>query len=280
MTLSKREQAAQIMEHVCKHDAHGYSQPNRAGDGTIETVTLSDGTPVYIHGGDYDCSELVRMCYRAADVLPYGSYMWTGNEDTLLRANGFERVPVVDAARGDVLLRDGHTALYLGDGKIGEAYYGDKGLTGVKGDQDGTEVRIANFYPSRWERCYRYTKDLKEHETRPLLNVDGYWGPATTRELQRIFNTTIDGVVSHQVQDGCKAACTVGWQYDKTYIGSELICAMQHWLGVNVDGLLGPISIKALQKKMWTTVDGKLDAPSACVKQMQRFINAGNLLKR
>lgn len=281
MALSKAEQAAQVAEHICKHDAHGYSQPNRAGDGTIEEITLSDGSKAYIHGGEYDCSELVRMTYRAADVLPYGSYMWTGNEDALLRANGFERVAVVNAIRGDVLWREGHTAIYLGDGKIAEAYYGDEGLSGKKGDQDGTEVRIANFYPSRWTRCYRYTRDKADaYDKLPHLNVDGYWGPATTRALQAAFGTTVDGVVSHQVQDGYKAACTVGWQYDKTYIGSELICAMQRWLGVGVDGLLGPISIKALQKKLWTPIDGRLDAPSACVRQMQRLLNAGNLLNR
>lgn len=281
MTLSKVERAAQVAEHICKHDAHGYSQPNRAGDGTIEEITLSDGSKAYIHGADYDCSELVRMSYRAADVLPYGSYMWTGNEDALLRANGFERVPVVNAVRGDVLWREGHTAIYLGDGKIGEAYYGDAGTSGIKGDQDGTEVRIANYYPTRWTRCYRYTRDKTEtHDKGARLIVDGYWGPATTRALQAAFGTTVDGIVSHQYQDGLKSACTLGWQYDDTGIGSELICAMQRWLGVHVDGLFGGNSIRALQVKMWTTVDGRLDAPSACVRQMQRLLNAGNLLDR
>ena len=159
--MLRREAAAQVMEHICEHDAHGYSQPNRAGDGTTEAVTLSDGSTVTIHGGDYDCSEAVRMCYRAVGVLPYGSYMWTGNEDEVLTNAGFVRVPLSAIVRGDVLWRSGHTAIYLGNGKIGEAHHGDYagGLSGRKGDQDGTEVRIATYYQSAWSRAYHYPED-------------------------------------------------------------------------------------------------------------------------
>ena len=159
--MLRREAAAQVMEHICEHDAHGYSQPNRAGDGTVETVELSDGSTVTIHGADYDCSEAVRMCYRAVSVLPYGSYMWTGNEDEVLTDAGFVRVSLSSIVRGDVLWRSGHTAIYLGNGKIGEAHHGDYsgGLSGRKGDQDGTEVRIATYYQSAWSRAYHYPED-------------------------------------------------------------------------------------------------------------------------
>ena len=159
--MLRREAAAQVMEHICEHDAHGYSQPNRAGDGTIEAVELSDGSTVTIHGADYDCSEAVRMCYRAVSVLPYGSYMWTCNEDEVLTDAGFVRVGLSDIVRGDVLWRSGHTALYLGNGLIGEAHHGDYsgGLSGRQGDQDGTEVRIATYYASAWSRAYHYPED-------------------------------------------------------------------------------------------------------------------------
>lgn len=159
--MLRREAAAQVMEHICEHDAHGYSQPHRAGDGTIEAVELSDGSTVTIHGADYDCSEAVRMCYRAVSVLPYGSYMWTGNEDEVLTDAGFVRVPLSSIVRGDVLWRSGHTAIYLGNGKIGEAHHGDyaDGRDGRQSDQDGTEVRIATYYESAWTRAYHYPED-------------------------------------------------------------------------------------------------------------------------
>lgn len=160
MALLKREIAAQVCEHVCGHDAHGYSQPNRAGDGGTERIRLSDGSYVTIHSGDYDCSELVRMCYQAAGVLGgyWDSYLWTGNQDEVLRSHGFERVPLSSIVRGDVLWRSGHTALYLGGGLIGEAHHGDYagGLSGRQGDQDGTEVRIAAYSAASWSRAYHY----------------------------------------------------------------------------------------------------------------------------
>ena len=115
-------------------------------------------TTVYIHGGDYDCSEAVRMCYRAAGVLPYGSYMWTGNEVDLLTENGFVRRSLRDPQDGDVLWRDGHTELYLRGGFQGGARHGDfpGGLDGRQGDQSGTEVTRSAYDPDDWELLLRY----------------------------------------------------------------------------------------------------------------------------
>lgn len=113
---------------------------------------------VYIHGGDYDCSELVRMCYRAVDVLPYGSYMWTGNELELLTDHGFVYRSLSDPQIGDVLWRSGHTEIYLGSGMQGGARHGDYagGLDGRKGDQDGTEVMRSAYRASDWSKLLRY----------------------------------------------------------------------------------------------------------------------------
>ena len=157
--MLRREIAAQVMEHYCNHDAHGYSQVHRAPNGT-ELITLSDGSQVTIAGGDTDCSELVRRCYEAAGVLGgyWQDYLWTGNEAGVLLSHGFVEVSVHNVQRGDVLWVKGHTALYLGDGYIGEAHHGDYcgGLDGVAGDQDGTEVRLARYYPSHWTTAYHY----------------------------------------------------------------------------------------------------------------------------
>lgn len=157
--MLRREIAAEVMEHYCEHNTHGYSQVNRAPDGT-ERITLSDGTHVTIAGGDTDCSELVRRCYEAAGVLGgyWQDYLWTGNEAGVLLSHGFVEVSVHNVQRGDVLWVKGHTAIYLGNGYIGEAHHGDYygGLDGAAGDQDGTEVRMARYYPSHWTAAYHY----------------------------------------------------------------------------------------------------------------------------
>ncbi len=112
---------------------------------------------VYIHGGDYDCSEAVRMCYRAVGVLPYGSYMWTGNEVALLTANGFKKRSLSSPQVGDVLFRDGHTELYLEGGMQGGARISETGgINGQKGDQTGKETTKSAYRASDWSALYRY----------------------------------------------------------------------------------------------------------------------------
>lgn len=160
--LTVAERTAQVMEHIAEHDSHGYSQPNRSGDGTIETVSLSDGSYVSIHGGDYDCSESARVCVNCAltgrSAAPI-EYMWTGNEDEELRANGFVRF-VFDSdkvQRGDVLWVSGHTGIALGKQLQADAH-GDEngGITGPRqGDQTGHEVEIRSLRYT-WTYMYRY----------------------------------------------------------------------------------------------------------------------------
>lgn len=160
MALTYNARAAEIMLHLVTHAAHGYSQPARAGDGTIETLRLSDGTVTTVHGGDYDCSEAVRMCYVAAGVLPRGCYMWTGNEASLLQSHGFASVGLGGLQVGDVLLRRGHTEMVVSVGgrlmqagfRISERHT----ISGVKGDQTGWESAYSALNPGAWSWAYRY----------------------------------------------------------------------------------------------------------------------------
>ena len=160
MTLTYNGRAAEIMLHLVNHAAHGYSQPARAGDGTIETLTLSDGTVTTVHGGDYDCSEAVRMCYVAAGVLPRGCYMWTGNEAALLKSHGFAGVGLGDLRVGDVLLRNGHTEMVVSVGgrlmQAGFRISEHRTISGTKGDQTGWESAYSALNPGAWSWAYRY----------------------------------------------------------------------------------------------------------------------------
>lgn len=113
---------------------------------------------VYIHGGDYDCSEGVRMCYRAVGVLPYGSFMWTGNEVALLKEHGFVERSLNSPQVGDVLWKQGHTEMYLGDGMQGGPRIDERGgITGPRqGDQTGDEVTRSAYKASDWTKLLRY----------------------------------------------------------------------------------------------------------------------------
>jgi hypothetical protein len=63
----------------------------------------------------------MQTCCVAADVIPRGLHMWTGNEREILADNGFVRRSLGDPQPGDILWREGHTEMYLGNGIEGGA---------------------------------------------------------------------------------------------------------------------------------------------------------------
>lgn len=108
------------------------------------------------------------------------------------------------------------------------------------------------------------------------LTVDGWWGPKTTRRLQQIFGTTVDGVVSNQFS--CYKAqnpgLDSGWEWESNPSGySPLIKAIQKKVGATQDGHIGPKTIKAIQKWLGCTQDGVFSGPSPCIKKLQQWIN-------
>ena len=170
--LSMPEAAAEVMWHLVTHEAHGYSQPNRAGDGTTETVTLSDGTKVKVHGGDYDCSEGAILSYKCQGVN-VGGATYTGNmiDGMVYRARTFRLVQPADAKNGDIVLREGHTEVIVTRG--GRRYQAgfrasEHGtITGTKGDQTGWESTYSEYQPTRWTWCLRYCGSKRVPVQRP-----------------------------------------------------------------------------------------------------------------
>ena len=124
------------------------------------------------------------------------------------------------------------------------------------------------------------TGDTAEPAKPAELEVDGLWGMGTTKRLQQIFGTPVDGVVSNQwaaYKEG-NPGLVSGWDWKKkpNGKGSALIKAMQKWAGMAAnkrDGEIGPETIKAIQKKLGTPVDGKVSEPSQMVKALQKWAN-------
>lgn len=112
------------------------------------------------------------------------------------------------------------------------------------------------------------------------LVVDGKWGMDTTRRLQEIFGTPVDGIVSNQyiAYKPKNPGLVAGWDWKKkpNKNGSPLIKAMQGWAGATgkqVDGFWGNVTAAAIQAKLGTTVDGYVSNPSEMVKALQRWAN-------
>lgn len=112
------------------------------------------------------------------------------------------------------------------------------------------------------------------------LEVDGLWGPATTKALQKALGTTQDGVISEQYASYKGAnpgllASTFEWRAKPAAGGSEVIKALQKKLKISADGYIGPKTIKALQGYLETSIDGRIDKPSECVRALQKALNEG-----
>jgi len=84
----------------------------------------------------------------------------------------------------------------------------------------------------------------------PPLDVDGDWGPKTTKALQRVLGVKDDGI-----------------------LGPDTYAALQRKLGIEDDGLVGPQTRSALQSYLGVTVDG--DWGPETTTALQTRLNAG-----
>lgn len=297
--LTPQQRAVEIMKHMVTHDGnggHGYSQVNRWGDGTEEVLTLSDGTQVRIPNGDFDCSSGVITAWEAAVPGCTADATYTGNmKDEFLATGLWQWHPMGNgyiAQPGDIYLNEvHHTAMCLTaePDMLMQFSISENGtIHGNQGDQTGNESNIRSYYNYPWDGKLVYVggntpapeptpSPEPTPQPRPGIDVDGYWGNQVTSALQEHYGTPVDGVVSHQWPDNVRRnpGLTYGWETDYTQIGSTVIRALQQDLGVEADGLFGRDSIMALQRRLGTYVDGRLDAPSNCIKELQRRLNAG-----
>src|SRR5690625_413169 len=108
------------------------------------------------------------------------------------------------------------------------------------------------------------------------LIVDGKWGKDTTRSLQQSLGTTVDGILSDQSKNAVTNALYGNTaEFGSGKKGSMVIKALQKKVKSNADGLLGPDTVRKLQKHLGTVQDGKLSRPSLVVKELQKKLNAG-----
>ena len=120
------------------------------------------------------------------------------------------------------------------------------------------------------------TSDKKEEPKKHIIDVDGKWGPDTTKKAQEVFGTTVDGIVTDQYKvykSQNPGLIAFEWLDNPSTYGSELIRAIQKKVGATVDGHIGPETIKKMQKYFGTTQDGCVSNPSDVVKAFQKWLN-------
>lgn len=141
------------------------------------------------------------------------------------------------------------------------------------GEVDFVRTSLADYGQVAWQQTPAVPAAPAAKTTAAVarLVVDGSAGPATIRRWQQVMGTTIDGVISGQINNGGARPNLYSVQYGKD--GSNLIRAVQRRLGLKADGLMGPATIKAIQKHLGVTADGSFGP--ATVKALQTRLNAG-----
>lgn len=246
--VSKIENAVARAETIALDDSHGYDQVDRWGN------------------PNYDCSGLVIRSLEEAGILAKSSgATYTGNMPEVLPKIGFKDVvKSVDLAtgsgmiRGDVLLGNGHTAFYCGNGKLVHASINEKGtVTGGKsGDQTGREICIRSYYNKPWIHVYRYTGVTASASG--TVNVRNYLQKGDSgdavKEMQKMLI-------------GCGFSCGSSG-VDGSFGGDteKALLAFQAFYGLEQDGKYGPVSksklVSAYNGKTAASVPEKKNTPS------------------
>src|SRR5690625_2343900 len=122
-----------------------------------------------------------------------------------------------------------------------------------------------------------YGSNTSTSSAKSNLTVDGKWGNSTTSALQRALGTVVDGYISDQTRNSVtNAFYGDSIKFGSGKKGSLVVKALQKKVGSKQDGLLGPNTIRSLQRYLGTVADGKLSRPSLVVKELQRRLNKGN----
>lgn len=151
---------------IADDDSHGYSQIHRNGD------------------PDYDCSSFIWYALNQAG-FDVGSYAFaTPSMPSVLQAAGFEMFDINSGTQlepGDILLRDGHTEIYIGDGKTVGAHCDENcGITGALGGDQGVsglgfgEISVIPLDISAWTWGFRPPKEyVSQHASSDASGSQG-----------------------------------------------------------------------------------------------------------
>ena len=230
----------------------------------------------------YDCSSSVFFSMVAGGFLPAGSM---GNTETLFAMSGskLKEISRAEVRRGDIFIAgtpggsagsDGHTGMFLSNGSFIHCSYTHNGIAVDTNDAYMSTRLTHHFYRIVDSNSTANTDNKSQMVT---LNIDGQFGYATAKRLQEYFDTAgKDGVISHQYKQKYNQNIYAA-KFDNSLTGSNVVKALQKFLGIGQDGLFGQATIKALQKHLGTTQDGTISPVSDSVRELQRRLNMNKL---
>lgn len=261
---------------MCVQAGYNYEQAFQNTVAVVKEIMRETGIPasrVYRH---YDiCSKNCPSQIIARDDWARFKKLISGTSDASKQPESGKYEPGIYKVNTDLNIREQPNA----DSRI-------VGMITDQGSYTVTEIQNTSWgrllSGAGWINCHTayctYGGPASASDQKPTaktISVDGVWGPELTRRLQEIFGTGVDGKISNQPTANkkyCAGIAAAEWS-GKLSGGSDLIKVMQRWAGVTADGYIGPQTIRALQEKLGTPVDGVISYPSAMVKALQEWCN-------
>lgn len=125
-----------------------------------------------------------------------------------------------------------------------------------------------------WKAFSGLVRNFWTCKPKVTLEIDGQWGNMTTKWLQEVLNTPVDGIISNQPKT-CQKYVPAGSEKTFKWVrvsikGSLVIKALQKKVKVKVDGKFGPQTIKGLQKMLGLKQTGICDLTT--VKALQKWL--------
>lgn len=136
--------------NIANDNSHGYSQYDR--DRLV----------------DFDCSSLVYYGLKnnGFNTTQLGATPFTTRtEQAILKKQGFKEIAInsdlSQLKKGDILWKNGHTEVYIGEGMTVGAHSASNGgkSDGNPGDQNGNEISVVSIVQGNyWQYAYRYER--------------------------------------------------------------------------------------------------------------------------
>lgn len=146
--------AVEWAKMIANNNGYGYDQSTR----TSGWQKWQEDPNCTDQCGSFDCSSFIAGAFTEAGIFKTNPQFNTGSMVDFLSKNGFKKVADSEAVienlqPGDILIRTGHTALYIGGDQIAHASINEnRGSTGGQvGDQTGKEIAIASFSKTGWD---------------------------------------------------------------------------------------------------------------------------------
>lgn len=160
--MTKIDMAVEWAVSIANDDSHGYDQIDRWGP-------------------DYDCSSLIIQAWENAGVpVKTNGATYTGDMVNVFIKAGFVDVTqTINLAtgegleKGDVCWKSGHVEMMCSKTQLVGAHISENGTiyADYKGDQNGEEINVTNYYNSPWTKVLRYPGGSSDTSL-PSVGVD------------------------------------------------------------------------------------------------------------